>query len=275
VATVGYGPLNGDNLRDAAVDLPNLDTGDDFIVASLESEPVGPTEAFHILAFEVLSSTSGPPTPTPLEDASTTETNLVYSGGLSVAAGDILRVYWNLSVSSEWSVSDPLDPDGVGGAAGSPYQDDPLAVGRYETSDWCWVIHLEWDITSSSLSNWDAVPGQADFQSTSPIAAGSGALSQMEAASVVEAFSFFRNGTGIEVLPRGWRPATGGYFREFNSPVTIYGLRLVVSGVYKAYKAAGGGATLNYLVLDPAVGHADTKLLINHGCLTAMLMKGE
>jgi hypothetical protein len=274
VASVGNGPIDQTNLREAAVDLPTLDLGDAFVLQTLESETLANPEGFHVQYFEVPSTTAGPATLRPIENIGAVETNLdLGTSGATVSPGDVLRVYWHLSCKSEWSVSDPVAPGGPGST--SPYTDEFNNTGRFDTSDWCWVIHLQWDITSNALTDWEEVPEQGDFQGTSPLAAGSCYLSALSAASVVEAFSLFRDNVSYEVVQRGWRPATGAFYYQPDGSVTVYGLRLVVHGIYKPYKVASGGDTLNALVLDEAVAHADTKLLINHGRLTVAILKGE
>lgn len=272
IATVGSGSLDANNIRDAAVDLPNMDFGDAHVLQTLESEQLAYNDMLHLTSDVTPSTSSGPATPRPIENASG-ETRLEFSSGLSVAAGDLLRVYWNLSCRASWSVSDPINPSGLPGGS-STYSDDTYSSGTQEWSDWCWVIHLEWDITSSALANWEPVQGQSDFQGTSPSANGGAYVNQMEATSVVNAFHIVKDGLSLEHVDRGFRPATGSYYLIPDSGLTIYGLRLVVHGVYKAYKILSGSDLLNCLVLDEVVADADTQLEINHGSLMAVVMKG-
>lgn len=272
IASVGSGSLDGDNIRDAAVDLPNMDFGDAHVLQTLESTPLAYTDMLHLTSDVTPSTSSGPATPRAIENASG-ETRLEFPSGLSVTAGDLLRVYWNLSCRASWSVADPINPSGLPGGS-SIYADDAYSSGTQEWSDWCWVIHLEWDITSSALANWAPVQGQSDFQGPSPHVNGGAYLSQMEATSVVNAFHIVKDGLSMEHVDRGFRPAAGAYYLSPDSNLTIYGLRLVVHGVYKAYKLLSGSDLLNCLVLDEIVADADTQLEINHGSLTAVVMKG-
>jgi hypothetical protein len=101
-----------------------------------------------------------------------------------------------------------------------------------------WLVWLQWDITSASLVNFEAVPGTTDFART-------GGGESVEASNTTQ---------GLMIVPHCWREYSIGsgsaVYRKLNldtsfrqawyhrrttlGDITVYGFRLVIDGVYKS-----------------------------------------
>jgi hypothetical protein len=261
--------LNATNTRDAAFDLPQMQsTG--FMGKHFAHADIGKSD-FHHAAPVVVASYTGATYPTPhvVEDGTGTATvlSLGASGWALEANKDIMRVYWDLSVRATYSGT----PWTGGGALGS----FSIAGGTtVATSASCWVMWLEWDITSNALATWAPVTGQQSFNANFTGALYGAALSQVGATSVIPVWIQHVDGATDGVIGGGslvnrelyWRGISGTYYALPGGNVTVYGLRLVVAGIAHPYHSG----TTNYLAWDSTVGGAGQTLEYTSGGITAV-----
>lgn len=149
--------------------------------------------------------------------------------GLELEAGDLLRVHWTLFVSSQ--------AIGFNGYTKAGF------AATHDTAGACWLAWLQWDDTDNTLTNWEAVDGQEDPTR----AAGVNTMNcdNTEATTPIPLCVVYYDAGGDEVLEYA-RAALGDRFqvrgsynyRHSGATRTIYGLRLVLDGVWRgAYSA--------------------------------------
>jgi hypothetical protein len=265
------GGIDGYNLRDAAIDLPQLGTG--IIIRNIQSIPVGTGASGwqHSAPKTVLSAVAAPATKSALVDAGGTPTPL---GPIAwtISPGEILRVYWDLSVRPRYEGTPWVGNDGeipISTIAGSPTN---INLGAH-----CWLVSLQWDVTDATLTNWTDVSGQTGYTSAIGSTTG-GRLSDSPAAVPVPAWKL--STTNImdgewwtsateEDDEVGWTSVNGAWYFTPQASLTIYGLRLVIHGIYHPAQTA----TENYLVVDPGVGAVTQVLQYDGGTLTAIHMR--
>lgn len=147
------------------------------------------------------------------------------AGGQVLETNDVLRVYWHIW-ADDFAVTTT-----------------PLA----SRSNACWLIWLQWDITSNALANWTEVPGQSAFMTN--YGADGSALARVVGGEVIST-------AATMVVPHMARYHTGGgasayldindwtAYRHYNykntgGAVTIYGLRLIIDGLFYPWYTAG------------------------------------
>lgn len=249
------------NLRDAAVDLPQLAKSPDFQAPFVQVDDIGKSDLLHASPVSVTGGTSAPYTsPHVIEDGAGNATFATYSGGLTVDPKEVLRIYWSLSVNAE--------------ITGTPYEagiqaleikEDPIGTSppsqTVSTSAGCFVAWLQWDITSAGRTNFVEVPGQGDFKTAHGSYFGN-ALSFCPATTVIPLWSVWApdmaDGLILTQTARtmGWRGVSGAWHYAPTSSVTVYGLRIVVLGVMHPRRVST--ATANNLVLDTAAATGTT-----------------
>jgi hypothetical protein len=136
----------------------------------------------------------------------------------------------------------------------------------------CWILSLQWDITDATLTNWVDVFGQTGFSSTVGAYTG-GTLEGCRAAYAVPAWihntlnsDSNQLGTTDSVGVK-WYGTSGTFYYNPSTPgVTVYGIRVVIHGIYCAAQTASD----NYLIVDSAVGGANQYLQYSAGQLSAL-----
>ena len=257
--------LNAFNHRDAAHDLPQF--AKVWLQTYQQQVTLGLNDWKHGSTVSVSGMTAMPAAAHPIEDGAGNPTDMSFGAGLTISPGEVLRVYWNLSVK-------PDDGTNWNTAGSLAYYDfNNGSGGAQPTSTWgaCWVFYLEWDITSSARTNYVPVVGQSDF--TTVIGGKYGnALSICEASSVVPAdlrMAAPNQGNVPIASETGnleWRGVSGAwYYPRTGSDLTIYGLRLVVKGVMHPWHVG----TTNYLVHDTTFS-TDAALEYNGGNLAVI-----
>ena len=243
------------NLRDAAVDLPQLAKSPDFQAPFVQVDDIGKSDLLHASPVQVGGFTSSPYTsPHVVEDGAGNATFATYSGGLTVDPEEVLRIYWSLSVDVDITAS-PY-------RGGIQFNQISHSSGSTDvsTSAGCFVAWLQWDITSSSLGAWTEVPGQGDFKTAFGSFYGN-ALTNCKATTVIPLWAHWstdlEGSTGpqsadMDARTMGWRGISGAWHYVPTSSTTIYGLRLVMVGVMHPRRVSTAGA--NNLVLDPTIG---------------------
>jgi len=240
VTEVTSGQLDEANFRNEAIDQPNLiyktstDGAQGFVLKGYgKMDNGGDVSPRNYYGNDVT-------TPYPVSHG----TGGVLSFGsdpLVVEPADVLRVYWDLVV------------DDMNDTATSSTVPDPLG---YQQPGAFWLCWLQWDITSSALTNWAEVPNQVDHAAETTDVSSSAATH------------------GLMVIPHAWRvysqttnnfvtlTLTNTAFRQAwyymlggTASINVYGFRLVVHGVYKPFLTADRVSELRY---DAAWGSADS-----------------
>lgn len=271
------GALNADNTRDQAFDLPHFQNV--VIVKNSEVDILGNSGMLHTAPITVCpSSTAWPPTIQPVQDSVGNQTVLSFApNGWSFAPGDCLRVWWNLSVYPQFTG----EPGTTVGALGR-YTVPDTAAGTVILSDGfhCWLAYLEWDITSNALANFVPVPGQvAPTQNVGGTGQDGLAVQSMNASTTISPWANYSFIAAVEgemppgnngsVEEHGWFAAYGMYVTPFIAPITVFGIRVVLTGIMHPYN----DNTDNYLVYDYVVGGADQKLEYKGGRISAVQMR--
>jgi hypothetical protein len=266
------GALNTYNVRDAAVDLPQLKTTE-FMAKDLTVADLGNASLLHSTVSVVASTTAVPAAaPHIVSTGAGTPTVLDFgASGRLVEVGDILRVYWDLSVNPKfsgtpWNASGAISfhafNDGAGGTRNVP------------TNNSCWLMWLQWDITDNTLTNFTEVSGQGDFNTNVSGSLYGDALADTKATTVIPAWvgraPAADDGTAPSAVITnriGWRGVSGCWYKPVTgASVRIYGLRLVIRGIYHSYHVS----STNYMLLNTPAGGANQTLEYSGGKMTAI-----
>jgi len=241
--------LNQFNHRDAAYDLPQFSSAP-FIAKQAFSQKLGTTSFKHTTTTTVNGQTAMPAAPVAIAGT------LSFGAGMALDAGDVLRVYWNLSVKSNpgtnWNNANSL----------AYYEFNDGSGGTRKAHTWgaVWAFFIEWDTTSSALSNFQGITGQSDFSVQQSSGKYGNPLGQCLATSVFPAEVRFADpelGLLVGATDAGnsnWRGISGAYFFERAGPLTVYGMRLVVKGIMHPHSIGSE----NYLVHDTAYSNGAT-----------------
>ena len=264
--------LNAFNVRDAAVDLGHLKRTS-FQLEQMDQTIIGNNDWKHSTFNTVSGQTGTPAAPHIVSDGGGTPTPLSLGSGWALNADNILRVYWDLSVkpyytgtrpwASVGALSNYIFPHGSGSGT------HDIATGVT-----CWPFWLQWDITDATLTNWVNVTGQSDFNNGVSTYFGN-QLSQCESTSVVNAFLETAGGPVNGTINTrltvdvGWTSVSGAWhYKEGLGTTTVYGLRVVFTGVCHSLNNAG----VNWLVRDDPVSPS-ARLDYNGGSLSAMVVR--
>jgi hypothetical protein len=254
------GALNAYNTRDAAFDLPQFKNPGastfGFLASYQNSAIIGANDWKHSSVVTVTGVSAAPPPATPfiVGNAAGSPTPIsLGAAGVTVATGEVLRVYWDLSVYPHWEGSRPWT---TGASVDFYVFDKGSGVAQaLGTNAACWAFWLQWDITSNALANFVDVPNQSDFR-TDLYGDGSAYGAQLAdtmATSVVPAF-IDRAAPDDGLIPStpvservGWRGVSGSfYYPKTSGSQTIYGLRVVFTGPMSPNHNTTSGA--NHLI---------------------------
>ena len=261
--------LNQFNHRDAAHDLPQFATG--FVLSHAQTQTIGLNDWKHSASVTVNGMTSMPAASSPVEHGSGVVSQMSFGAGLTLATDELLRAYWDLSVfaspGGNWDSATSLGyytlPDG--------------SLGTRKTSTWgaCWVLYLEWDITSAARAAYVPVAGQSDFSTVIGSKRGA-ALADTRATCVVPAdLRYADRPTGVTTTAlfpnpsvqssQQWRGISGAWYYTPAGATTIYGLRVVIKGIMHPHSVG----TANYLVHDTGYSNG-ASLSYNGGNLSVL-----
>ena len=267
--------LNQFNARDGAFDLAHF-TSARFMAPNQFSAIIGRNDWTHT-AFNTVTGQSTGDTAYVTQDASSADTVMSFgASGLTIPTGDVLRVYWDLSVRPKWVGSQPWLADTF---LAFTFKDTSASNVQIANGYGCWAFWLQWDTTSNALSNFANVPGQGLFNSVVASSKGGELLSNCQSTSIVptvhETFISPEDGEATNSSPNkreavvGWTAADGAWhYLEAGSGTTVYGMRVVFSGPFGAYNDNNN----NYLIrADDAASAA--RLDYNGGALQALLMR--
>tara|TARA_R100001086_G_scaffold215471_1_gene131623 strand:- start:758 stop:1621 length:864 start_codon:yes stop_codon:yes gene_type:complete len=241
ITTATSGALDESNFRDQAIDLAQMDSNashgrSGIQLVSMATGSVGTAEDLTTIRNYTANRTG-----TPLLNAAGTATSLAVNATLST--NDILRVYFSGRIKTTCNVAD---------GDASP------------NANSCWAFWLQWDITSAALANFTEVPNQGDWSNTitsgkygEPTDQVVSTTHGIQSTAVVPHFVFIDNA----VFTFGTNNVNGTYYyKNTGSNVTIYGLRLVVGGVYRGVWElnSAGSARRNYLEYTEDTAYIDT-----------------
>ena len=124
------------------------------------------------------------------------------------------------------------------------------------------------------MTHWLAVPGQGDYQSGTPAAENNANQAGQSVISAWLEYSLPGNANNGAVSdrtskPQVWNGVRGSYFNALDTgdgPVTVYGLRMVVSGIYHP----DFSTSFNQLKLDHVVAGAGQTLELSQGQIMAL-----
>lgn len=230
-------PLDGINFSAESVDLPALDT----LTASGQSG---------LVLVKMDSWTNGSSTTAYANTGTSypfTAPDVIISETFSDIAqtDDILRVYWNVLLSLTYNANTAP----IGGA--SKADDVGLA----------WAIWLQWDITGGGT--WENVPNQGSMITSLGGGIYGATQSNMQGCSLQSHVYIHRHSGSDQVDGYESHNCTGDWYYKIPSQTNIYGLRLVVLGLFKpGYPPSSGGTTTeNSMILTYApVGNTDHSL---------------
>ena len=261
--------LNEFNTRDAAIDLPQLTTSK-FVTPNFAQRIIGHQDWTHT-TYNTLAGQATAAAAHVIRDAGATPTDLALGAGWTISPGQVLRVYWDLSVKPEWTSTWPWNGTDVEWT----FPDFGAGTKAVSNGSICWAFWLQWDQTDATLTNWVNVPSQDYFNNVVFSGRGGNLLANCQATSIVPAVnqvaSTPQHGKFDDLLSPsdiGWTSVDGAWHYTPGSPITIYGLRLVCTGPLAAYHAAS-----NYLLrVQPALA-ADAELYYNGGSIQALHMR--
>ena len=258
--------INADNIRDGAIDLPQLASGQ--ICKGLGEAMLGPGDwdlTTNLTTITAYDSTNPLPwsTPTPITDpTAASPSRLEWPAGLTMESGDLFEVWWNLNVlatvvnhavlNTAGSLSRRTYPDGAGGVVGNDGQS-------------VWLFYLEWDITSNALANWVPVAGQTSYDQSYGGSWG-GPLTSSGAAAYACINIVRANGlstttiTTVTSYDTDWDTIQGFWAYAPPGNRALYGLRVVVKrGLFHPAQDGSGG---DVFLADPVPatgGNVDLK----------------
>lgn len=276
--------LDANNTRDQAFDVPHFNNVP--LIKNKATAGLGDGTMLHTGPFRHYVSNAAGIAVFPVTDVALTPTFMNLSATPWVAAaGDVVRIWWNYSVNSVFPPTHSDTAGTLGRYAVEELGSSPPVSITITDGLHCWLAYLEWDITSAALVNWVPLPGQM-----SPTLAVKGTayngfeVSKLNAATVISpwqisSIGLARDGAvpavGLGVsYEHGWFAPYGMYCQELPQAVTIYGIRLVITGVlHPAHNPAGSQS--NLLVYDYAMADAGFYLQGRSGRISAVHMRGS
>lgn len=253
IADATSADINSDNVRDQSIDLAQMESqtlnGKSGIqLVTLKYGDIGTANDLTSNVAYAVSRTG-----TPLVDSGGTNTALVVNATLST--DDLLRVYYSGRVKTTTTVSDS---------------------NSTEQSNACWCFWLQWDITDATLTNWTEVPNQGDWSNqitggryAEPTDVVLSATNGIASTAIVPHFFTVDRNDGSsnhDVFTHEKNNVNGTYYyTNTGASVTIYGLRVVVGGVYRGVweQNSGGTARRNYLEYTTSTDYVEPSDTIN------------
>ena len=269
------GALNAFNVRDAALDLPQMKA--DWFTRDIWEATLGEYNLSHSSSNTVAATTGGfPVAGHVVQDFGGTASVLNFGlGGLTIGTDEVFRLYWDLSVKPSYTGT----PWTAFGSFSKYTFPDLPKTGTVDiaTNANVWVLYPEWDVTSSALANFVPVPGQGSFNSNYTGGRYGNALADCEATTVIPAWvqvaSNAQNGgvtaAGLFDSGIGWRGVSGAWHYT-GLQTTVYGIRWIIKGILHPEQVAN----VNYLGFDTVAGGTGTvQLEYTSGKAQAIIMR--
>ena len=198
-------------------------------------------------------------------------TRLTWVGGMPVVNGNLLRVHWQLEVREQ-----------TFNHAGVPLVDQSDLVDYSDAGGVCWLVWLQWNLDPAlGAGNWEAVPGQNDHgvlggaladgiitnqtTATTPIPLVAGIYIPDAGPPIRQELIYCEAGDNGHLSVRGsWNHLHVG------PTTTVYGLRLVIRGLYHGAQDAANSYFENF---DTELGDLAT-ITFRRCMLGSTLMEG-
>jgi len=258
--------IDENNVRDGFVDVVHTPSSN-MLINTVHSV-INANSIYHT-SPTIISPTTSFAAPTPVAIGQT-----ALGSGWTITGDDVLRVYGSLQCKGHIAA----DPNTIGSDAALDVKDFGSSnTTNLSMATHLWVVQLQWDITSAALGAWATIPGGNNFQALFNPAAAAGRarygapVNELEGCAFVPAYwsgaEFWYPGgeanptTNTLFFTTGWRnvPLTWSYMPGSN--VTVYGLRMVVHGVYHPWNKAGN---INGLGLDYTFGAGAATARLHH-----------
>jgi hypothetical protein len=240
--------INLDNVADGAIDTAQMPSN--AVLLYTQQDDIGTGDITFASYSTVNRTTASPPAQVTINNS---EVAVNGTTGVTVTSGQVLRVYASLTCRSV---------PGVGFSAHSPTNMGVLDFQGYSSATVSqvsyaahgWLFRLEWDITSSALTDWEAVPGQGPFDSEWRSTGFDGEdVSELAGTGLIPlcwAGATAWDDGNPDLLVRkyqntGWRTVTVSFIRV-GSGETVYGLRLRCLGLVHPRNTA----SVNGLIVD-------------------------
>lgn len=264
------GALNQFNTAEAAIDLPQLQTG--WQAQYITEITLGQADLLMATPNIVAAVTAYPAGGQIVEDYGGTDSVMNFGLlGKTISNREVLRLYWSLTVSWDYSVS--------GGGPSSLWDitvTSTVSTTTLTSSLGGYVMYPEWDITSSALANFVPVPGQSDFQDGIDTYEGAALEDCMATTFIPAGWVQFSNDADEGITPAAGRVTSSlqrmgvsgawHYSGEESGAVTVYGIRWRIIGLVHPYNSGG----VNYLVVD-LDSSGDHELLYSSGTAQAII----
>jgi hypothetical protein len=272
------GALNADNTREQAFDIVHFSNTP--IVLNTKTSPLGNIGMLHVAPETTVTHTTtiGSPVHHVVQDSGGTETILnLGASGWSLSAGEVLRVWWDLSVEPTVTGT-PWNGASAKGRYSVPHSPGSGSSVNITDGNHCWVGYLEWDITDNTLSNFVAVPDQTSFGTS--FSAGTekgGFINECSSTSIISAWSVFSFGNADEgtsadqgiYQSQGYFGCHSMWAYPATGAVTVYGVRVVITGIM--HPAHITSSERNVLIYDVNVTGS---LTYKGGRISAIQMRG-
>jgi hypothetical protein len=275
--------LDGSNVRDQAFDLPHINSDVLTLVRSAPDTLIGTgTKAHPAATYNTVNALTAGAAVHVVSNGASVPTILNFSASpWVIPVGDCLRVWWNLSVETVYG--------------GLPWK-FPGILGDYESYEnisaltvndgfHCWIAYLQWDVTSASLTNFVAVPGQMDILSPLGSSSYNGMyVHQMNGSTVISPWQITSSGSGRDgkhptdawsAEDHLWFSPYGMFVHAPTQQVTVYGVRLVIAGLFHIGHFTATSEP-NVMVLDYAAGKDGANVVSLHytsGRMSAVQMR--
>ena len=250
ITTVTTAAIDEDNVSKEGIDLANMDTAatngiSQIILRSAEQASLAASGGGAVtISANTNKHPAAPTAPSYLNGEITTFNG---AGTISLVAGDIIRVYWSMNVTTNYS-----------------------AIAQYR--EVFWAAWLQWDIGAGYVK----VPGQGNFNDDITGSDNPGSLIQnMNAVSLVAHRVVLMDksagtATGFEVKKQ---PLCGSWYYRVTGATTLSGLRMVGAGlVYPSYD----GVNLNCLrYADSDEISGTQQITFNEGLLSCIIMRDD
>ena len=246
--------IDESNIGDGAIDLPQIPST--MLVVNSVHSSINAQNIFHNAFANVQMTSVAPATPVEVGRVDLSSDPWILTRDPST----FLRIYASLQckgfIEDDPNSTSPTHDgmftvqDNVGTTANS------LSLGAH-----VWIVQLEWDITSSALTDWEPLPGGGSFQTGNGLAPGRRGepVSNIAGCGLTPAYwSGAENwvpggrasgGTNTIFYATGWKNVAvtwSGVYPSSGATVSLYGLRLVVHGVYHPHSYSN----INSLALD-------------------------
>jgi len=274
------GALDANNTRDQAFGLPHFDPSVRMVKKVVGPVLLGTGDKAHPGAtFVTVPALAGGTAAHIISDGAGNPTFLnMASDPMQMVPGDCLRLWWNLSMEHDRNGTTPYLRASAMGRYTIPNLASPPGQVIISDGFHFWCCWLQWDITSAALGNFVAVPDQSNIVTNVKAGYNGMLVRQMGASTTVSpwmttSFGFadagrMPAGNQGQIRDHGYFAPYGMWAYESTTTFTIYGIRLVVAGIFHPRS----DAVENFIALDYTQA-ADNELHYTSGRMQAIQMR--